>query len=161
MGVAGSGKSTLARALAAALARPLVEADDHHDAAARARMSRGEGLDDALRAPWLDRVSGAARTAGPCVIACSALKRSYRERLAPDATICLVLDEAAATARLAARHRAASGHFAGPALAASQFRDLELPEPSEDVLLLPAAQSPEVILKQALDWLIRPAAVLG
>jgi gluconokinase len=161
MGVAGAGKSTLAGALAEALSLQLIEADDHHDSAARAAMARGEGLDDARRAPWLARVAAAAceaealpgspRASG-CVMACSALKPAYREVLAPMATIFLRLTPDQARARLAGR---TAGHFAGPALAASQFADLDPPQAGPDVLVLDAMGDFGELLAHSLAWLNR------
>lgn len=146
MGVAGSGKSTLAATLSQALGWPLVEADDFHDAAARAAMAAGRGLTDAGRAPWLARVAAAAEALPDCVLACSALKRRYRQVLAPDFTVLLALGEAEARTRLARR----SGHFAGPALAASQFADLEPPEADEAAIRLDATAPPEQLAALAL-----------
>ena len=85
MGVAGCGKSSLARELAARLGRALVEGDDFHSAASRAKMAQGVALTDADRQPWLAALAerlDAARGAGePVVLTCSALKQRYRERL--------------------------------------------------------------------------------
>src|SRR5690606_31080968 len=82
MGVSGSGKTTLAGHLARRLGADLVEGDDHHLPASKAKMSRGIALDDADRVPWLDALgallAGATR---PVVLTCSALKRHYRDRL--------------------------------------------------------------------------------
>ena len=82
MGVAGCGKSSLAAAVAAAEQLPLVEGDDFHSPASRAKMSEGIALDDADRDGWLAEL-GRQLAAQPDGIAltCSALKRSYRERL--------------------------------------------------------------------------------
>ena len=94
-GVSGSGKSTLGAALAAKLGAPFIDGDDLHSEAAKAKMHRGEPLTDADRAPWLDRVA-AALAAEPrgAVIACSALKRAYRDRLRAGApgVVVLLLD---------------------------------------------------------------------
>jgi gluconokinase len=135
MGVAGSGKSTLGAALGEALGLPFLDADDLHDAAARAAMAAGRGLDDAARAPWLGRVRTAmddlAEREGGVVLACSALKAAYRARLSADRVIFLDLTPQACVERLAARQ----GHFAGPSIAASQFEALE---PPTDALMLDA-----------------------
>ena len=81
MGAAGAGKTTLGSALAAATGLRFVEGDDLHSAANKAKMARGEGLNDEDRAPWLARIAaelGRAREQGaPVVVACSALKRAY------------------------------------------------------------------------------------
>ena len=85
-GVSGSGKTTLGRALAEALSLPFIDADDLHSEANKEKMTRGEPLTDADRAPWLVSVRRAALKAVECnargvVVACSALKASYREVL--------------------------------------------------------------------------------
>src|SRR5262245_19125933 len=88
MGVAGSGKTTVGVALAGAIGWRSVDADQHHSPASVAKMARGEPLNDADRWPWLDRlraiVDGALADAegSGLVLACSALKASYRARLA-------------------------------------------------------------------------------
>ena len=131
IGVAGSGKTTVGRALADVLGWAFEDADDHHSVAARTKMSRGEGLTDADRAPWLDRLAALIRDrvedGPPTVLACSALKASYRERLTAGRPRVLVawldVPRAVVEARVAARR----GHYAGPALVGGQFAALEPP----------------------------------
>src|SRR5688572_1410039 len=85
MGVSGSGKTTLGRNLAARTASPFLDADDLHSPEATAKMTAGIPLTDEDRWPWLGRVAdwiAHRRRAGqPGVVACSALKRPYRDRL--------------------------------------------------------------------------------
>jgi gluconokinase len=139
-GPAGAGKTTVGRQLAHDLAWPFLDADDLHTAEAIGRMRRGGGLTDADREPCLRRVRDAivetVDRAGHVVVACSALKARYRATLStgvPDVRwIYLDADEALLRRRLTARE----GHFAGPALLASQLADLE---PPHDALVLPAA----------------------
>jgi gluconokinase len=128
IGVAGSGKSTVGPRLARALALPFVDADDVHTDAAKAQMAAGEPLDDTARGPWLDRLHDvlvAHRERG-LVLACSALKDAYRERLAagmPDVVfVALVAPPDVLEARLEGR----PDHFAGADLLPSQLQDLEL-----------------------------------
>src|SRR3954469_3808833 len=86
MGVAGSGKTTLGTALAVALGWRFVDADDHHSPASIAKMARGEPLTDSDRGPWLDQlramIDDTLARHEKLVLACSALKASYRARLA-------------------------------------------------------------------------------
>ena len=84
MGVSGSGKSTVGRRLATELGVPFVDGDDEHTPEAKARMAQGIPLDDAWRAPWLDRLHAILRANvdGGLVLACSALNCGYRRRLA-------------------------------------------------------------------------------
>jgi len=147
MGVAGSGKSTVARLLADRLGLGFAEADRFHPPANIAKMERGIPLEDADRLPWLtdlaawirDREAEGAST----VVACSALKRRYRDILrtgAPEVFFAhLAGTEEVIRDRLAAR----SGHFFPPALLSSQFRDLEPLQPDEHGITLDVAEPPE------------------
>ena len=131
MGVAGSGKTTVGRALAEAVGWAFEDADDHHAPASMAKMARGVPLTEADRAPWLARlgalVEARAASGPPTVLACSALRASYRDALhagRPDVALAW-LDVPAA--ELARRLRERSGHVAGPDLLPSQLGTLEPP----------------------------------
>jgi gluconokinase len=142
MGVSGCGKSTLAAALAAAWETDFVEGDDLHDGAAQAKMAAGEPLCDEDRWPWLDRISTQLLSVmpnrhRPVIATCSALKRSYRDRLRvgigePVGFIHLVLARAELENRLAVR----TGHFMPATLLDSQLSTLELAKGEPDVLVL-------------------------
>lgn len=128
MGASGSGKSAVGAALAKALGATFLDADDLHDAAARAKMAAGIPLDDADRAPWLarvrDRVTEQAAGGTHIVLACSALRARYREILAEAGALRFVLlaaDQATLEARVASRR----GHFMPASLVASQLATLE------------------------------------
>jgi carbohydrate kinase (thermoresistant glucokinase family) len=129
-GVTGSGKTTVGRALAARLGWRFHDADDLHALENVERMRRGEPLDDQLRQPWLHRVrrvvEDAAQTAG-AVIACSALKESYRRVLSEgiDGVRFVLLNGEPALLRKRLEQRA--GHFAGSELLESQLAALEPP----------------------------------
>jgi len=141
-GVSGSGKSTVGELLAGRLHAVFADGDSFHPAANVAKMHAGVPLTDADRAPWL-RAIGAWMderiSAGePAVIACSALRRAYRDALLagrPAARLVfLMVSHQAAAARLAARH----GHFFPASLLESQFRALEPPGETEGVLVVNA-----------------------
>ena len=148
MGVSGSGKSTVGRRLATELGVPFVDGDDEHTPAAKARMAQGIPLDDAWRAPWLDRLDAILRehVDNGLVIACSALTRAYRRRLTRGvpgvAFVALVAPREVLAERLAARH----GHVAGPALLDSQLATLEL---GDDVITVDATEPVETIAATA------------
>ena len=158
MGVSGCGKTTLGRALAAALEAGFTDADDLHPPANRAKMARGEPLTDTDRAPWLDLVAGVLRDRAPVVVACSALRRTYRDRLraaGKDGTgkdgagAVRFLHLAAPREVVAARLAARQGHFMPASLLDSQYATLEPPDPGE-ALTLDARLPPEALLAEAL-----------
>ncbi len=164
MGVAGSGKSTLARALAAALGCRFVEGDDFHLPESQRKMREGIALDDADREPWLDRLAAllAGHDDASLVLACSALKRRYRDRLrrgAPGLRFVHVdIDRAEAHARVSAR----AGHLFPDSLVESQFAALESPVGEDGVLAVPATDPTGRQVDAVLRWLGRaPAAPAG
>jgi carbohydrate kinase (thermoresistant glucokinase family) len=138
MGVSGSGKSTFGVQLAQRLGWPFKEGDDLHPAANVAKMSSGQPLDDADRAPWLEAVGrwidGWAAQGSDGVITCSALKRAYRDTLdagRPQVRfVFLDLPQDVIAERL--KHR--KGHFWPARLLASQFADLQVPSADEPVI---------------------------
>jgi gluconokinase len=138
MGPAGSGKSTLGFALAERMAWPFVEGDTLHPPANVAAMRAGIPLTDEDRWPWLERVATQIRSWSASgsggVITCSALKRSYRERLAGDAGHTVFVFPSAPPDVLAARLAARTGHYMPPSLLTSQLAALEEPLAEEHVI---------------------------
>lgn len=137
MGVSGSGKSTIGAGLAEALRLPFADADAFHPPENVAKMSAGIPLTDADRWPWLDSLGAwlAAEEEGG-VIACSALKRAYRDRLRGWVPGLRVVHLAGDPGLIAARQGAREGHFMPPSLMASQFATLEPPDGEEGTLVL-------------------------
>jgi gluconokinase len=156
MGVAGCGKSTVAAMLAAQLGAVLIEGDEHHPPTSQEKMRNGIALLDSDREPWLDTLGALlAQAAGSAVLACSALKRSYRDRLrAAEPRLRIVYLEislAEAHCRVAAR----KDHFFPPGLVVSQFAALEAPLGEADALQLPAYGPLAVQAGTIMDWLGR------
>jgi gluconokinase len=133
MGVSGSGKTTVGAALADALGLPFVDADALHPPANVAKMAASIPLDDADRAPWLDTV-GAVLAAGAVVVACSALKRVYRDRLRTAAPALQLVFLDGSRELLASRMTARPGHFMPTTLLDSQLATLERPAQDEQAL---------------------------
>jgi len=155
MGVSGSGKSTLGRALADALNCQFVEGDTLHPPANLARMAAGIPLDDAARLPFLEAVADAIVASRPhgVVVACSALKRDYRERIrarAGDVTFVLPrVGRDVLAARLARR----KGHFMPASLLASQLDTLEAPAPDEAAIFVDGNATVEAQVSDVLATL--------
>jgi gluconokinase len=157
MGVSGSGKSTIGALLAERLGWPFADADGFHPAANVAKMAAGQPLTDADRWPWLDAIAahiGASRTAGqPVVVACSALRRAYRERLRAGHGDLIFLHLSGAPAVIAERQAARQGHFMPPSLMASQFATLEDPAAEADAVIVSVSASPHEVVAAALEQL--------
>jgi carbohydrate kinase (thermoresistant glucokinase family) len=151
MGATGVGKTTVGRALADRLGAPFLDADDLHPAENVERMARGEPLTDDHRRPWLDAVGAWLAEHPGGVVACSALRRSYRDRLraaAPEARFLHLVGDAEL---LGSRLQRRTDHFMPPALVASQLDTLEPLEPDEGGLELAATLPVQEILDAWLD----------
>jgi gluconokinase len=144
MGVAGAGKTTIGAALARRLCCRFIDADDYHPPQNVAKMKAGMPLDDADRRPWLERLNKQLRTSDlisqNAVIACSALKQNYRERLAQDIhdfrTVYLQGSRDLIRSRMATRtHR-----YMPATLLDSQFAVLE---PPSDAISINIAATPD------------------
>ena len=158
MGVSGCGKTTVGAGLAKQLDCSFLEGDDFHDQAAIAKMSRGEPLSDDDRWPWLDRLGAAMRaavsTGGVAVAACSALKRSYRDRLiaatrVPTRFVLLDVPHDQLARRLSER----PDHYMPVSLLASQLATLERPGADEPAMALDASAPPEALCRSTIAWL--------
>ena len=144
MGVAGCGKSTLGKALAEALKLPFHDADDYHPQSNIAKMQSGAPLTDEDRWPWLSTLAQLLQE--PMVLACSALKASYRDKLSngtDPAFIFLKISPETAERRLRAR----PGHFMPTSLVESQFATLEEPA---DAFTIDAERDLEHCIRQCL-----------
>jgi gluconokinase len=131
MGVTGAGKTTIGRLLAEQLGWQFADADDFHPAVNVEKICHGIALDDADRAPWLAALRNAIlewiAADRSIVLACSALKRSYRDQLAAGPEVRFVYLKGS-PALIAERLRSRHGHFADEKILAGQFSDLEEPQ---------------------------------
>ncbi len=146
MGVAGSGKTTVGQALATHLGWEFLEGDQLHSPENRAKMARGQPLSDDERKPWLlalaTHIRSHLRRKSPLIVACSALKASYRALVLLSADVKLVYlraDQKLIEERLQNR----TDHFFSPQLIASQFATLE--EPKEALTLSSCAPLPDLV----------------
>jgi len=153
-GVSGSGKSTVGRLLSERLGWPYVEADDHHPAANKAKMARGEPLDDADRAPWLASLRAElerhAAAGTKVVLSCSALKRRYRTVLTDGLPQVATVLLHGTTRLLAERLAERTDHFFDPRLLRSQLEALELPAPDEPAHVLAVDAPPEALVDRIM-----------
>ena len=156
MGVCGSGKTTVGRELARAMGADFIEGDDLHPASNRAKMSSGQPLTDADRWPWLDAIAAEARQlAGrdrDVVVSCSALRRTYRDRLRTAGAGVHFIHLTGTHELLADRMAGRTGHFMPPGLLASQLASLEHPEPDESAAVLDIAAEPATLVQLALEY---------
>src|SRR5262249_54931444 len=147
-GVAGAGKTTIGQLLARELGWQFYEGDDFHPQENIEKMRRGESLSDRDRAPWLDRlralIEQALERQEHGILACSALKRSYRARLRVDDHVVFV-HLAVSPEVIERRLKDRKNHFMNPALAASQFATLETPQ---NALTVDASLPPAVVVEQ-------------
>ncbi len=157
MGVSGSGKTTIGKMLAERLATGFIDADDLHPASNKRKMAAGVPLDDDDRAPWLATVGkamadAAAEGAAP-VVACSSLKRSYRDRLRAAAPTTFFVHLHGSfellSERLAHRHH----EFMPSTLLRSQFAALEPLEGDEQGATIQLTLTPALIVEQILSVL--------
>ena len=150
-GVSGAGKTTIGKLLARELDWCFIEADDFHPAANIDKMRSGHALSDEDRWPWLERlreqIDAALASNENAVLACSALKRAYRDRLRAGEAVRFVFlygDYSLIEKQLRSRR----GHFMNTALLQSQFDALEKPQPDENVLTVELGRKPQAIVKE-------------
>lgn len=156
MGVCGCGKSEVGHRLAAALGVRFVEGDDYHSPANVAKMAAGIALNDADRADWLLRLQGeiaAARAGGQgLVLACSALKRRYRDLLRAADPGLRFAHLGGTRELIASRMQARTAHYMPLSLLDSQLRDLEPLEPAEPGVRLDIGNPPAALVEQVLRY---------
>jgi len=157
MGVAGSGKSTVAQGLQEQLGWAMAEGDDFHPVSNIAKMSSGTALTDEDRWPWLDSIvawtKGQDAAGLSTIVTCSALRRTYRDRLrgAPGRTLFVHL--MGPEALLAERMMARPDHFMPPSLLPSQLATLEPLGPDEAGIVVAIDRDVSELVEQAISRL--------
>lgn len=155
MGVSGSGKSTVAGRLAERLGWAFEDGDSFHPAGNVAKMSAGQPLTDQDRRPWLqaiaDEIDRVCKAGEPAVIACSALKRAYRDILVHGRDDVRIIHLNGTQELIANRLSLRKDHFMPPELLASQFKTLEPPDASEN----PVTVSIDAPVEAIVDDIIR------
>ena len=150
-GVSGAGKTTIGKLLAKRLGWRFLEADDFHPRANINKMRRGIPLTDEDRSPWLDslreQIGKVVEARQDAVLACSALKRVYRERLRVSDDVRFVFLRGN-YALIENQLRRRCGHFMNPALLRSQFADLEEPRSVEDAVPIELGRTPEELVEE-------------
>lgn len=149
MGVAGSGKTTVGQKLAGELGWPFADADHFHPPANIAKMSAGQPLDDADRAPWLAKlrafIDERLARGENAILACSALKASYRDALIANPARVRLVHLQGSPGLLARRLDARRGHYMAPAMLDSQLAALE---PPAHALTLDIAHTPDELVTE-------------
>jgi len=148
MGVSGSGKTTIGQLLSAELICSFIDGDDFHPPVNIKKMSSGEALTDEDRWPWLeiltDKIQEYIQQKQSMVLACSALKKSYREILCVERELVQFIYLKGNYATIVRRMQSRENHFMTKSLLQSQFATLEEPE---DAIVVDISPSPSEILK--------------
>ncbi len=159
MGVSGCGKSTVSQAIGEKLGLQVADGDDFHSAGSRAKMHSGIALEDADRWPWLDRIAQhlanhTSQALAGKVVACSALKLAYRNRIRAAVPDVLFIFLDGTSDLIGERMAKRQGHFMQLSLLDSQLRTLEKPQPQEkDVIAINIDNSIETIVAQIVSAL--------
>jgi gluconokinase len=151
MGVAGSGKSLIGARLATALGVPFLDADDLHPASNVAKMTAGIPLQDDDRWPWLDAVGAAIAAGVGGVVACSALRFGYRERLRASAPGLVFVHLGGSAELLAARIGERTNHFMPSGLLHSQLATLEPLRPAEAGFEIDVTRNPDELARDIAE----------
>jgi gluconokinase len=163
MGVSGSGKTTIASQLAAHLGWKFEDGDRFHPASNVAKMAAGHPLTDEDRWPWLqaiaDEIDAVCQRSGRVVIACSALKRAYRDLLVHGRADVGIVFLSGTKTLIADRLARRKGHFMPPGLLDSQFKALEPPQADENTVTVSIDGSVEAIVDEIVGQLRPPRSL--
>jgi len=165
MGVCGSGKTSVGEIIASRMGWAFIEGDDLHPAANREKMASGMPLTDDDRWPWLDCIADRMRTidqaGGSVVVACSALRQVYRDRLRRSGAEILFLHLTGDAGVIRQRMEHRSGHYMPPGLLDSQLATLEPARPDETLHEIDISGTMDQITEAALRSLSTGSAAAG
>jgi gluconokinase len=150
MGVAGSGKTTVGKLVAGRLGWRFLDADDFHSPQNVEKMRSGRPLTDDDRWPWLDRLNALLRDDGPAVLACSALRQRYRDRIGAGIDDVQWVHLAGSFELIGSRLATRQGHYMPASLLASQFEALE---PPSAAITVDVGDTPEALATRILQEL--------
>jgi carbohydrate kinase (thermoresistant glucokinase family) len=153
MGVTGCGKTTVGIALAEALGIEFIDSDVLHSEANKKKMSSGTPLTDSDREPWLQEVSKALQSHDSVVIACSALKKSYRSTILAGAPTTKFVHLSGSQELIFARLSERSHHFMPIGLLDSQFQTLEPLDQDETGKVFKISKPVDQIVDEAISWI--------
>ena len=153
MGVSGAGKSTVGKLLAGRLGWPFLDADEHHPPQNVAKMAAGTPLTDDDRWPWLQKLNLLLRRESSAVLACSALKQSYREKLTDGIAESRIVFLRGSIELIRSRMKQRQHRYMPASLLESQFQTLE---PPARAIEIDVAADPEACVAQILSGL-RPS----
>jgi gluconokinase len=161
MGVQGSGKSTIGELLASRLGVPLLDGDSLHSVANKAWMASGQALSDEQRLPWLNQVGERLAQGGGSgiIVACSALKRSYRDLLREHAPTMFTVFARGDFDLIYARITSRRHEYMPPSLLRTQFDDLEGLQPDEPGVTVDIAKTPDQIVDTVIAAISPQGAV--
>lgn len=158
MGVSGCGKTTVAERVAEEISGVFLEGDAFHPPKNKAKMAAGTPLEDDDRWPWFDRLAAEARiildSGASAVLACSALKRRYRERLFDGFPEHRLVHLEGSYELIKARMDAREHEYMSSHLLLSQFEALEAPAEAEDALALSIEWAPDELVRAITDWVL-------
>jgi len=153
MGVSGCGKSSVGELLAQKLGAVFIDGDDLHPASNKEKMSSGVSLNDDDRWPWLESVGNSLEKAENVVVACSALKKIYREKILAQAPATRFIHLHGSKALLLSRLGNRTSHFMPSTLLDSQLQTLEMMDSSEPGKDFDIAKPVSEIVKEAITWI--------